>query len=262
MFFPFPSSPLLYFSLIVPIHALLIMSITCHFSPHPAALMLFLCLLWLFFFDQPIVRLISRIAGCHQPAALTVSHSSELWLMSVICARVLCFSYSAWWRVIQMLSPAPTLPLLPLTSTQPLNFSFALCVQPCGLCPLQSSHYLSFSVTSSDGLAITITSWHLDILLIFHCPLSPSLSFLWLMPQPSSSHSFSFSFLSILQSIPTPLHCVLFRLSISFFSPLLSTLCIVFYISSATQISDVNVNIIYGFDVYSVSVLYISLLSS
>lgn len=87
--------------------------------------------------------------------------------------RAISLSYSTWWRVTHVDSqcPTPTLFLLHLSyssispsHTQSLNFSLGLGVRPSGLFPLhQSSHYLSFSVTYSDRLAIS--SWHLDSLL-------------------------------------------------------------------------------------------------
>lgn len=85
-----------------------------------------------------------------------------------------------------------THPSLPPSRAQPLSFSFGLCVQPSGLSSLQSSHYLSFSGTSNDGLAIA--SWHLDILPFVVLRLSLLLT--------SSLHSCSASLISYLPFNP------------------------------------------------------------
>lgn len=177
-FFPFVT-----YSLTVLIQMLLIMSNRClSVALTSPSLRLPVVLL----FCQLIFGGISKITGCHQPAPLTVSCSSQLWLMRVIstyvhlcvcvCERAIRLRYSTWWRVTHMLSPVPcNQPLPPSLPShpQPLNFSFGLCVQPSGLSPLQSSHYLSSSVTSNDGLAIA--SWHLDILLFLCRSLMPQL---------------------------------------------------------------------------------------
>lgn len=153
----------------------------------------FLVFLTLFsLFYQLINRVISTITACLQPVLSPTNCQMSIWALTDVrdldvCSLSVCSYVCECLRVCHRAishmmkshsrafpcGPPPTLFLprlslpsyLPYSTSQFLTWPFR---QPSGLSPLhQSSHYLSFSVTSSDWL--TISPWHFNVL------ISPSL---------------------------------------------------------------------------------------